>query len=104
VREVLKEERLSNRKEEFVSFVGDLPRPIRLVMEATGNSFYLCECLEDLVEEIQIAHPLKTKAIASARIKTDRIDDGILAHLGMADLVPQAYFPSREIRDLKKTL
>ena len=102
--EVLKEERLINRKEEFISFLGSLPRPIRLVMEASGNSAYLCECLEDWVEEIQIAHPLKTKAIASAKIKTDRIDGGILAHLGMADLVPQSYFPPREVRDLREIL
>jgi hypothetical protein len=73
-------------------------------MEATGNWPYLYECWEDLVEEIQMAHSLKTKAIASAKIKTDRIDDGILAHLGMADLVPQAYIPPRELRDLREIL
>jgi transposase len=102
--DVLKERRLTNRKEDFISFVETLPKPVRLVMEATGNSGYLYECWEDLVEEIQLAHPLKTKAIASAKIKTDRIDDGILAHLGMADLVPQAYFPPREVRDLREIL
>ncbi len=102
--EVLKEKRLNNRKEEFASFMSDLPRPIRVVMEASGNSAYLWECLEEMVEEIQIAHPMKTKAIASAKIKTDRIDDGILAHLGRADLVPQSYFPPREVRDLREIL
>jgi len=73
-------------------------------MEASGNSSYLCEGLEDLVEEIQIAHPLRTEAITSAKIETDRIDEGILADLGMADLVPQAYFPPREVRDLGEIL
>ena len=102
--EVLKEEKVSNRKEEFFSFIKELPRPIRLVMEATGNWQYLYDCWEDLVEEIQLAHPLKTKAIASAKIKTDRIDDGILAHLGRADLIPQAYIPPKEVRDLREIL
>ena len=101
---VLKEKMLTNSKEQFASFMETLPRPVRLVMEASGNSAYLYECWQDLVEEIQLAHPLKTKAIASAKIKTDRIDDGILAHLGMADLVPQAYFPPREVRDLREIL
>jgi len=100
----LKEARLPNRPEEFGAFVEDLPRPIRLVMEATGNWAYLYECWEPLVEEIHLAHPLKTKAIASARIKTDRIDKRILAQLGLADLVPQAYIPPREIRDLRDVL
>jgi len=39
----------------FIS--GFSPRPIRLVMEASGNSAYLCKYLEDLVEEIKITHP-----------------------------------------------
>lgn len=72
-------------------------------MEATGNWQYLYECWEELAEDIQLAHPLN-KAIASARIKTDRIDAGVLAHLGRADLVPQAYIPPREVRDLRETL
>lgn len=102
--ELLKGGRLTNSKEEFISFVKDLPRPLRLVMEATGNWQYLYECWEELAEEIQMAHPLKTKAIASAKIKTDRIDSRILAHLGMADLVPLAYTPAREVRDLREIL
>lgn len=100
----LKEARLPNRPEEFQAFVEDLPHPIRVVMEATGNWPYLYECWEPLVEEVQLAHPLKTKAIASARIKTDRIDKRILAQLGLADLVPQAYIPPREVRDLRDVL
>jgi len=102
--ELLKKERLINQREEFVSFLDSLPKPLHLVMEASGNSGYLCECLEDLVEEIQMAHPLGTRAIASAKIKTDRIDDGILAHLGRANLVPQFYFPPRGVRDLREIL
>jgi transposase len=102
--EVMKAQKLSNDPEGFQAFVEDLPRPIRLVMEATRNWSYLYESWEELVDEIQMAHPLKTKAIASARIKTDRIDAGILAHLGRADLVPQAYTPVREVRDLREVL
>lgn len=104
-KEVLKDQRLTNRKEDFLSYLSGLPGPIRLVMEATGNWQHLYECWDELgVEEIQLAHPFKTKAIASARIKTDKIDSGILAHLGMADLVPQAYIPPRAVRDLREIL
>jgi len=102
--EVIKEEKLHNTKDEFACFVEGLPRPIRLVMEATGNWQHLYECWDELAEEVQMAHPLKTKAIASARIKTDRIDKSTLAHLGMANLVPQAYIPPRPVRDLREIL
>jgi transposase len=102
--DVLKERKLTNDPESFQAFAEGLPRPIRLVMESTGNWAYLYECWEELVEEVQLAHPLKTRAIASARIKTDRIDAKILADLGRADLVPQAYISPREVRDLREQL
>jgi hypothetical protein len=40
---------------------------------------------------VYLAHPLKVRAIAEARIKTDRIDSKILAHLLRCDLLPTAY-------------
>jgi len=47
-----------------------------------------------------LAHPFKTKAIASARIKSDSVDARILAHLLRADLIPESYVPSKEMRSL----
>jgi transposase len=49
------------------------------------------ELYEDFVQEIVLAHPLKVKTIASAKIKTDAIDSRTLAQLLMADLTPQAH-------------
>jgi transposase len=51
------------------------------------------DMLEEAFDEVKLAHPLKTKAIASARIKTDKIDARILAHLLRSDLIPEAYVP-----------
>jgi hypothetical protein len=52
-------------------------RKSRVVVEATGNWMYLYETIEKHVPEIVLAHPLKTRAIAEARIKTDTIDDHV---------------------------
>ena len=56
------------------------------------------ELVKDLVEEVILAHLLKVKAIASAKIKTDAIDSRTLAELLMADLVPQAHLRKAENR------
>ncbi len=48
------------------------------------------ESADNLTWELP-AHPVKVRAIAEARIKTDRIDSRILAHLLRCDLVPPAY-------------
>lgn len=56
----------------------------------------------DLLEEngiqVKLSHPLKTKAIASAKIKNDKIDSKVLAHLLRADLLPLSYVPHRDVR------
>lgn len=72
-----------------------LPGDSRIAVEATGNWMWLYELIEERHPDLVLAHPLKTKAIASARIKTDKIDATTLAHLLRADLVPAAYIPPR---------
>ena len=50
---------------------------------------------------MRLAHPLKVKAIAQAKVKTDKIDSETLAHLLRADLLPESYVPPRDIRELR---
>jgi transposase len=57
-----------------------------------------------VAEEVLLAHPLKVRAIADARIKTDKLDSEMLAHLLRADLIPEAYAPSKETRATKRVL
>src|ERR671920_1956200 len=40
--------------------------------------------------------PLQLKAIAHARIKTDKIDAGVLASLHAADFLPEVWVPDAE--------
>jgi transposase len=86
----IKAKRLSHIKEEFKEFIGDRTGT-RMVIESCRDWSRTYELSEDLVEEIILAHPLKVKAIASAKIKTDAIDSRTLAQLLMADLIPQAH-------------
>ena len=50
---------------------------------------------------MRLAHPLKVKALAEAKVKTDKIDSETLAHLLRADLLPESYVPPRDIRELR---
>ena len=74
------------------------------VMEATRNWTVMHDWLEELVDEVHLAHPLKVKAIAEAKIKTDKIDAGILAHLLRSDLLPEAYVPAAAAREARNVL
>jgi transposase len=79
-------------------------RDLSVVIEASYGWEYIYDEIKDLVKEIKVAHPLKTRAIAEARIKTDSIDAATLAHLLRSDLIPEAYAPSRDTRDKKYLL
>jgi transposase len=60
--------------------------------------------LDQVADEVVLAHPLKVRAIADARIKTDKIDSETLAHLLRADLIPRAHASSKETRACKRVL
>ena len=93
----IKAKRLTHTTEELKEFIGNRDNT-RLVMESCWNWSKTYELVKDLVEEVILAHPLKVKAIASAKIKTDAIDSRTLAELLMADLVPQAHLRKAENR------
>jgi transposase len=100
---VVKEGKLLNRRAEYEEFFQGL-RGVKAVMEAGWNYHVGAELLEGLVEEIKLAHPLKVRAIAEAKIKTDSIDSLTLAQLLRGDLIPEAYFRNREERDKQGVL
>jgi len=77
----------------------------KAVIESTGNLWLrIYEALETHGVEVKPANPYKTKAIASARIKTDKLSARVLAHLLRADLVAECYVASREVRQVRALL
>jgi transposase len=101
---VLGHERVPNHL--VPEMVGTWGESCRVVMEATANWGYLCDLLEaqELVEEVALAHPLQVKAIAHAKVKTDKVDATLLAQLLRADLLPRAYLAPRSLRELRDLL
>lgn len=73
------------------------------VLEAGLNWGVIYDMLDSLseVKNVSLAHPPKVKAIASAKIKTDKIDSKILGQLLRTDLIPEVWVPCRETRILK---
>jgi len=74
------------------------------VLEASRNWCVMHDWLEEMVEEVHLAHPLKVKAIAEAKIKTDKIDARVLAHLLRTELLPEAYVAKPETRQIRSLL
>jgi transposase len=46
--------------------------------------------------DVVVSHPKKTRYIAEAKIKSDRVDSKAIAELVRLDALPLAYFPTGE--------
>lgn len=102
---MVKEGRIDNSQRSLALFLKSCGRAERQsVLEAGPNWTPMHDLLEELTGSVILAHPLKVRAIAEAKIKTDRIDAKILANLLRADLVPNAYVPGKSTREVKKVL
>lgn len=96
--------RIVNDPEAFLELLGGFGGEAKVALEATYGWEWLADLLEEAGYELHLAHPLRTKAIAAARVKTDAVDARTLAHLLRTDLLPEAYIAPRELRDLRDLL
>jgi transposase len=83
-------------------FGRSLSRNDEVVIEATGNAMAVVRLLRPYVARVIIANPLQVKAIAHARIKTDKIDAGVLASLQAAGFLPEVWLPDAETERLRR--
>lgn len=101
---VMMAEKVPNTPQAMDSFITKLEPGSKVVMEASSCWEYLYDYLEQHGFDMSLANPLKTKAIASARIKTDSIDAETLAHLLRANLIPESYVPPQHVRDERQVV
>jgi transposase len=99
--ELVQEGKFLNTLEELDQFLLGLEPGSELVMEASSIWEELYDHTTERGFAVTVAHPLKVRAIASARIKTDRLDAQTLAHLLRAGLIPACYVPQPAIRELR---
>jgi transposase len=95
--------RIPTGRETFTELLGD-PDSTHVALEATYGWEWLAELLEDGGYDVHLAHPLRTRAIAAARVKTDAVDAKTLAHLLRTGLLPEAYIAPPELRGLRELL
>jgi len=101
-RKVVESVKIDNSPKAFLRVFAKYKGDVDVVCEASSNAFWLVDLLEPAVRSIQVGHTSKIRWIAEARIKTDKLDAGILAELRRADLFPAISVPPRRIRDLRE--
>jgi transposase len=84
------------------AWLRQLPGPRQVVVEASGFWPAFVRAVEPEAEKIVMVHPLRVKAIASARLKNDRVDSETLAHLSRTDLLPEAWMANERTQQMRK--
>lgn len=101
---ILDQRRIANTRRQLSAYFTRFDPPPQVAMEACWNWQWIAELLQKRGCDVHLSHPLKTKAIASARIKTDKVDSTVLAHLLRTDLLPTAYIADRKTRFMRDIL
>jgi transposase len=84
---------------ELITHLRTYPQ-VQVAIESTGNLWIpIYNRLEDEHIHTILTNPRKTRLIAEAKIKTDKLDARILADLLRANLLSASYVPPQEIRE-----
>ena len=92
-----------NGQEPMLRLIGGLPAGTPVAFEAAFGWGWLAGCWR-ITGSSRTWDLLRCKAIASARLKNDKVDAAILAQLLRADLLPEAWIAPGAVRQLRAQL
>ncbi len=98
---LVREEKIESDPEKVEGFSNTLPADTSVVLESSSSWFWIYSILSKR-HNVVLSNPVKTKAITSAKVKTDRIDAITLANLLRGGYIAECYVPSREIMELRE--
>jgi len=74
----------------------------KIGLEASTHVVPLYRALVSRGFRVEVSHPKKTRYIAEARIKSDKVDSKAIAELVRLEALPQSYMPPPEIACLRE--
>jgi transposase len=83
-------------------FADSLAPTDEVAIEATCNTHAIAKLLEPRVAGVVISNPQKTRAIAEAKVKTDKVDAAVLAQLLAADYLPAVWLADDATHALRR--
>jgi transposase len=98
------EQKLMNSDGEAERWYGQLPVPSLIGLEATGNSQWFLDLLNQLGHEVWVGDAAEIRASYVRRQKNDRRDAGHVLKLLREGRFPRLWVPSAEQRDLRQLL
>ncbi len=74
----------------------------QIVLEATTNTYAIVQLLQQHAGRVVVSNPLQTRAIADAKIKTDKVDAETLVRLLAGGWLPEVWVPDADTQALRQ--
>lgn len=94
--------RFACTREALLQFAEELTKQDSVALEVTTNAWAVADLLQPFVGQVIVSNPMKTKAIAEAKVKTDKVDAEVLAQLLRCDYLPSVWVPDAGTRSLRQ--
>jgi transposase len=94
--------RFATTPEQVRAFADSLGPYDEVALEATGNTWAIATLLAGRAGRVVVSNPVKTRAIAEAKVKTDKVDAQVLASLLAADFLPPVWLADAETATLRR--
>lgn len=101
---IIKQQNIKNVDHNFIQYFKSMRGKHTTTVESTMTWYWLNDLLESINIPMVLAHAKYVKAIAYAKVKTDKVDSHTLAQLLRMDYIPAAYKISKENRVLRDAL
>lgn len=101
---IVKQKDIKNVDHNFIQYFDSIPGEHITTVESTMTWYWLNDLLTSIKTPMVLAHAKYVKAIAYAKVKTDKVDSQTLAQLLRMDYIPEAHKISNEKRVLRDAL
>jgi transposase len=93
--------RFSTTRPNLIMLCDELTGFDTVALEVTTNSNAVTRLLQKSQANVITSNPLRTRIIAQAKIKTDKIDARVLAELARVDYLPRVWLPDPDAEALR---
>ena len=98
----VQQKRFATTREQFLQLASELRQGDTVALEVTTNSTSIARLIRDNSNaKVVVSNPIKTKIIAQAKIKTDKIDARVLAELARVGYLPEVWLPDEDTEALR---
>jgi transposase len=95
--------RFATTRESFLAMAAELREGDTAALEVTTNSTAIARLIRTGSRaRVIVSNPMKTKTIAAAKIKTDKIDARVLAELARVGYLPEVWLPDEDTEALRQ--